>query len=272
MPINQSTKGMKIIDRSPVYSSARARWAVAVVGWIALCVPSPQVPAEVLHLAVAASMLPVVDALIPVFERDSGHTVRVSGGSTGRLYAQVTQGAPFELLLAADEETPQRLVQQGRAPGGMRVYAIGRLALWGRQAGAVSGGLAALCQQSGRRLALANPDLAPYGRAARQALEASGRWQACATRVVYGEDVGQAFQFAATGNVDAALVPLAQVRLAQERGIAGVYRDVAPQLHAPLRHAFAILQPSAAAVAFADFMLTPSAQVVLQRYGYALPP
>jgi len=224
--------------------------------------------AGAVHVAVASSFAPTARALAADFQAASGHTVVLSEGSTGRLYAQIANGAPFEAFLAADAERPRRLEAEGYAVAGTRfAYALGRLALWSRDpervrdAGALRGDF--------RHLAIANPALAPYGAAARETLERLGPWASLAPRLVTGEDVGQAFQFVATGNAELGFVALAQVLDA-----GGSRWEVPADLHAPIVQEAVLLargRDDPAARAFLAFLRGPAARARIESAGYAVP-
>lgn len=168
-----------------------------------------------LHVAVAANFLGPLQQLTPVYEKASGNKLLPSAGATGALYAQIQQGAPFDVFLSADRERPQQLETEGLAVAGTRfTYATGRLVLWSPQAGALgSDGAAFLKGGSYRFLAIANPKTAPYGLAAQQVLQKLQLWDALneQKKLVTGESIAQTRQFAATGNADAAFVAASQV-------------------------------------------------------------
>ncbi len=190
--------------------------------------------AEEALVAVATNFVTTLETLLPEFEAANHHEVRIAGGSTGKLYAQILRGAPFDAFLAADQERPQRLEATGHAlPGSRFTYARGRLALWSRDTQAIMGdGIAALSGAEFRKLAIANPRTAPYGAAAKEALEALGLLESLATRLVMGENVGQAYAFVATGSAELGLVALSGVL---SHNPAGSRWDVPSDLHAPIR-------------------------------------
>lgn len=224
-----------------------------------------------ISVAVAANFAAPLKALAQVFERDSGHRVLASVGSTGALYAQVVNGAPFHVFLSADDRTPSRLESEGRAVAGTRfVYATGRLALWSAQPGRVDPQGQVLAREPSSRLAVANPKLAPYGAAALEVLERLGqreRWQG---RMVQGENIAQVHQFVASGNAGLGFVALSQVMRA------GVWTSgsgwVVPQtLHTPLRQEAVLLHKGASqpgARAFLDFLKSEPARRIIAEYGH----
>jgi molybdate transport system substrate-binding protein len=167
-------------------------------------VSGTQIYAQEILVAAASDLAPAVPALVEEAKRTKGLTLRVSVGSSGQLARQIEQGAPFDLFLSADEDYVRRLVEGGRADGAtVRVYATGRLALWAKGGNVRT--LADLARPEVRRVAMANPAFAPYGRLARAALERAGLWATVEPKLVLAETVRQTMQFASTGNVDAAL-------------------------------------------------------------------
>jgi molybdate transport system substrate-binding protein len=227
--------------------------------------------ADDVHVAVAANFLATLQALATDFQARTGHHLVISSGSTGKLYAQIKNGAPYDVLLAADTERPQRLEQEGLAVAGSRyTYAVGRLALWSRDPGRIDAQGKVLTSGSLRHLAIANPQTAPYGVAARQALEHLGVWERYAPDLVRGEDIGQVLQFVDSGNADAGLVALAQV--VKHGG--GSYWRVPATYHAALAQQAVLLRRAekpAAARAFLDYLRGSEARAILQRDGYGLP-
>ncbi|RYY84440.1 MAG: molybdate ABC transporter substrate-binding protein [Comamonadaceae bacterium] len=181
--------------------------------------------------------------LAAAFTAATGHTAVVVLGSTGKFYAQVRNGAPFEVLLAADDATPARLEQEGFAVQGTRfTYATGRLALWSARDGVVADGAMLLRQPPAGRLAIADPRVAPYGAAAMEAMTRLGVLAAWRPHLVQGENIGQAYQFAATGNAALGFVALAQV-MEDGRIARGSAWTVPLDLHAPLRQDAIVLKP-----------------------------
>ena len=220
-------------------------------------------------VAVAANAAEVVETLAADFERESGHRVTVTVGSTGKLYAQILHGAPFDLFLAADQERPRLLVEQGLAvEDSRRTYAIGRLVLWSPDPG-VAVGADTLRDGSFRRLAIANPDLAPYGAAARETLRELGLWESLRPKIVLGENVGQAFAMAASGNAELGFVSLASV-LSQRHGRDGSYWEVPEHFHTPIRQDSVLLErarDNPAARDFHEFLNTPVALKTVESFG-----
>lgn len=232
----------------------------------------PAVHAETATIAAASNFAEPLAELERAFEAAGAHELVVVTGSTGQLYAQIANAAPFDVLLAADDETPALLVRErlGVAPSRF-TYAIGRLVLWTRSE-RLREGLSLDVLESGdfRWLAIARPELAPYGLAARQTLEALGVWETLERKIVQGQNIGQTFAMAATGNADLALVALAQAVSYREPA---AYVEVPPHLHDPIRQD-AVLLPraadNAAALAFLEFLKSDAAIAIIERYGYAI--
>lgn len=226
------------------------------------------------NVAVAANFASPMETLAQRFQAATGHTARVSVGSTGRLYSQIVQGAPFELLLAADDETPARLVAEGLARATNRAtYAIGQLVLYSATPGLVDAQGAVLARPGGfQRLAIANPKLAPYGQAAMAVLQARGLAQALAPRLVMGDSIAQAFQFVATGNAELGFVAWSQVQGA--RASAGSVWRVPAELHPEIRQDAVLLksgEANPAAVALWRWLRSAEARQVVAEAGYRLP-
>jgi molybdate transport system substrate-binding protein len=223
-------------------------------------------------LVLAASDLQLaLPEIAHAFEARTGIPVDLVLGSTGNLTTQIENGAPADVFLAADLSFVDRLERGGLvAEGSRRVYAVGRLALVWRAGAPAPADVAALASAAYRTVAIANPEHAPYGRAARQALETSEAWTAVRPRLVVGENVAQAMQFVRTGNADAGLVALG-VAIGQREV---PYRVVDAALHAPLRQGGAVIMESrrpADAAAFLEEVAGPAGQRVLGRYGFEAP-
>lgn len=222
--------------------------------------------------AVAANFKEVADALAPRFEAATGHRLTVSLGSTGALYAQIVAGAPFDVLLAADQKRPRLLAETGAGIAGTRfTYAVGRLVLWSARADFIGeDGAAALRRAAVRHVAIAHPKLAPYGAAARQALERLGPWEALRAKIVTAENIGQAFAMVATGNAELGLIALSSLA-GPGKPPTGSRWIVPETLHDPIRQDAILLaraHDNAAARAFLDYLKGGEARVLIERYGY----
>ncbi|MFM8991567.1 MAG: molybdate ABC transporter substrate-binding protein, partial [Alphaproteobacteria bacterium] len=229
-------------------------------------------------VAAASSLRPALDEVVAAFRaREGGGPVEVAYGASGNLARQVVAGAPFRLLFAADEASVLQVHAAGRAEDAGRVYARGRLALVVRRDGAVAadprlaGLLAALRAGAVRRLAIANPGLAPYGLAARQALEAAGAWPLAAPRIALGETVAQAAQFVVSGAAEAGFAALSTA-LAPGLDARIAFAVVDAGLHAPIRHRMALVGVAdTRARRLLDFVLGAEARAILARHGFDPP-
>jgi molybdate transport system substrate-binding protein len=228
--------------------------------------------AESATIAVAANFVRPLEELQRAFEQRGAHRLTVVSGSTGQLYAQITNAAPFDVLLSADTEHPDMLIAAGLADGTQRfTYAIGKLALFTRDVAKFAPfDLGALSRIDYRWLAIANPELAPYGVAAEQALAKLGLWDSLQDRIVRGQSVAQAFAMAETRNADLALVALSQVI---EYDGPAAHVEVPAALYEPIRQDAVLLKRAAgnaAAREFLTFLRSPEAQRVIAQRGYAL--
>ena len=222
------------------------------------------------HVAVAANFTQAAQEIARAFKAASGHDAVLSFGASGALYAQITQGAPYEVLLSADEERPQQAVAAGLALSETRfTYAIGRLALWSRDGRAAQGEAALRAGGSGKiAIAIANPASAPYGGAAIETLKALKLYDDLSPRLVQGASIAQTFQFAETGNAELAFVALAQV-IGRSEGSRWL---VPASLHRPILQDAVLLKTGAAneaARAFLAFLRSPQARAIIERFGYA---
>lgn len=240
---------------------------------LAMSLPSRGCAGEAL-VAVAANFAEVLQQLEAEFERASGHELTVVSGSSGKLYAQISQGAPFDVLLAADRERPQMLEDAGLAvPGTRFTYAIGRLALWSPKPDYVAAdGATTLRKAEFRRLAIANPALAPYGVAARETLERLGLYEQLRHRLVIGENIGQAFAMVATGNAELGLVAMSYVTSPRNEWH-GSRWEVPGQYHTEIRQDAVLLKRAAentAATALLDWLRSPRARALIENFGYSI--
>ncbi|MDD4930218.1 MAG: molybdate ABC transporter substrate-binding protein [Gallionella sp.] len=233
---------------------------------------SSQVQAGEVRVAVAANFTAPVQQIATLFSKESGHTVKLSFGSSGKFYSQIQNGAPFDVFLAADEKYPKLLEKEGLAVSGTeRVYAVGKLVLWSAKPGLVDANI--LRKGSYNKLAYADPKLAPYGLAAKETLEAMGLWDKVQSRLVTGESITQAYQFAATGNAELAFVALSQVT--KEGKInEGSWWLVPTNLYRPIRQGAVLLSAAkdpVAARAFLAFLKGEKSSAIIRSYGYELP-
>lgn len=222
-------------------------------------------------VAVASNFTAPMTALAGEFSKDTGHLAQLSFGSTGKFYAQIKNGAPFQIFLSADDETPARLEQEGDAVAGSRfTYAIGTLALWSGDATRVDSQGEVLRRGDFKKLALANPRLAPYGRAAGETLTKLGLLDAVSEKFVQGENIAQAYQFVASGNAELGFVALSQVMKDGKLSEGSVW-IVPENLHAPIRQDAVLLmtgKDNPAAAALLRYLQSDKARVLIRSYGY----
>ncbi len=243
------------------------RFAFAAI-WVT-CTALAQ--ADEVRLAVAANFSGPAQRIATQFAQDTGHHAVISVGSTGTFYAQIRNGAPFEILLAADQATPQKLQDEGRIVAGQRfTYAVGKLVLFSATPGFVDKDGAVLKSGTFAHIALANPKTAPYGAAGWEALTALGWIDALRPKIVLGDSIGQAFEFVATGNAELGFVALSQVA-PPGAPVAGSWWLVPQILYQPIRQDAVLLKNGdghAAALAFMAFLRSEKIRQVIRDYGY----
>jgi len=228
--------------------------------------------AEEVRIAVAANFTDVARQIAPLFEQATGHTTRISYGSTGKLFSQIENGAPFDVLLAADTRRPLKAQAEGLAvPGSLFIYARGKLVLWSANQGAFEAGESFLKQGEFAHAAIANPETAPYGLAARQVMERLGVWESLQPRLVRGDSIAQTFQFVATGNADIGFVAWSQVKAWQ--GAPGTTWEIPADYYDPIDQAAVLLkrgENNPAALAFLAFLKHDSTRALIERFGYGV--
>ena len=240
---------------------------------IGLFQPAPAAAEQAL-VAVASNFNATARELQTRFEQSGEHTLLITTGSTGRLYAQILHGAPFDVLLAADQDTPTRLGAQGRTVTGTQfTYAIGRIALWSANASVAAGPVEDRLRQGRyRTIAIANPDLAPYGTAARETLLALELWPAAEPRLVTGESIAAVQAMLMTGNADLGFVPVSQFA-GTDMSSAANFWAIPQALYTPLRQDAVLTvhgQDNAAARAWLVFLASPAAQAIIAAHGYGV--
>jgi molybdate transport system substrate-binding protein len=225
-------------------------------------------PPEPVRIAAASDLTLAFEELGKVFEKDTGQKVTFSFAASGALAKQLGQGAPFDLFAAANPSFADAAIAAGACDGASKtLYALGHLVAWSKQGGARLTSLSDLVKPEIKRIAIANPDHAPYGKAAREALLAAGVWSAVEPRIVQGENVRQTLQFAQTGNADVAIVALSLV--AQDRS--GHTLAIDSGLHAPIEQTLVVCRRGkneAGGRAFAKLVESPEGQRLLKRYGF----
>ncbi|MFJ2982285.1 MULTISPECIES: molybdate ABC transporter substrate-binding protein [unclassified Pseudomonas] len=229
--------------------------------------------ADEVQVAVAANFTAPIQAIAKDFEKDTGHKLVAAYGATGQFYAQIKNGAPFEVFLAADDSTPAKLEQEKEiVPGSRFTYAIGTLALWSAKEGYVDGKGDVLKKNEYQHLSIANPKTAPYGLAATQVLGKLNLTEATQGKIVEGQNITQAFQFVSTGNAELGFVALSQV-YKDGKVTNGSAWIVPSSLHEPIRQDAVILnkgKDNAAAKALVEYLKGPKAAAVIKSYGYEI--
>ncbi|MEG2999740.1 MAG: molybdate ABC transporter substrate-binding protein [Comamonas sp.] len=229
--------------------------------------------ADEVSVAVAANFTAPMQKIAAQFEKDTGHKAVLSFGATGKFYAQINNGAPFGILLAADDTTPEKIAKEGKGVDASRfTYAIGQLVLWSKQAGYVDNQGAVLKTGDYQHIAIANPKLAPYGLAAMETLGKLGLTAQVQPKTVLGENIGQTYQFAASGNAQLGFVALSQV-MEDGKIREGSAWIVPAAMHEPIRQDAIVLntaKDNAAAKALMDYLKGDKARAIIKSYGYAL--
>jgi molybdate transport system substrate-binding protein len=227
--------------------------------------------ADTLLVAVASNFTTTLEDIAARFEAQTGHDVRITAASTGVHYAQIVNGAPFDIVLSADAERPRLLEEGDYGIEGTRfTYASGRLVLWSTDPALVDGEGTVLESGQFQRLAVANPDTAPYGLAAQQVLEALGLLPAVASRLVTGTNITQTHQFVASGAASLGLVALAQVA-APGVEVRGSYWIVPETLYQPIEQQALLLKDTEAGRAFMTFLASAEIRQLIRSYGYGVP-
>ncbi len=223
-------------------------------------------------VAVAANFTAPMQKIAAAFEADTGHKAELSFGATGKFYAQITNGAPFQILLSADDTTPAKLEREGKVVANSRfTYAIGTLVLWSAKEGYVDDRGAVLKTGDFKHIAIANPKLAPYGLAATQVMDKLGLAATLQPRFVQGENIAQTYQFVATGNAQLGFVALSQV-MVDSKIAQGSAWQVPAEMHEPIRQDAALLETgkgNAAATALMQYLKGDKAKGIIKSYGYS---
>lgn len=227
--------------------------------------------ADEIRVAVASNFSDAIQAIAEVFEEETGHRVILVFGSTGKHYAQIRNGAPFAAFFAADARRPELLEVEGVArPGSRFTYAVGKVVLWSPNPDLIDSRASVLVDGGFRYLAIANPKLAPYGKAAEQIMCTKGVWDGLQNRIVRGENIGQAFQFVKSGNAELGFVALSQI-MKPGRAIAGSFWRPPQALYTPIEQQAVLLEENPAARQFLAFMQTRAAVKIIESHGYDVP-
>jgi molybdate transport system substrate-binding protein len=240
---------------------------------LAICVFSLVARADDISVATAANFIAPLQMIAALFERDTGHKVMTSYGSTGKFYSQIANGAPFDILLAADDETPAKMEKEGLAVVGTHfTYAVGKLVLWSADTKFVDNKGAILKDGGFKHLSIANPKTAPYGTAAVQAMTKLGLLEKLQPTFVQGDSITQAYQFIATGSAELGFVAYSQVIKDGKIG-SGSGWFVSPELYDPILQNAVLLikgKDKPAAQAFLNYLKTEKAKEVIRSFGYGL--
>lgn len=224
-----------------------------------------------IKVAVASNFSAVMILLVEKFEAESSHRIKLISGSTGKHYAQIINGAPFDLFLAADSKRPELLEVNGMAVAGSRfTYAIGQLVLWSPRADFVDATGEVLQRKPFNHLAIANPLLAPYGQAAKQVLQSMNNWTALVAKIVRGENIAQTFQFVSSGNAELGFIALSQI---QRPGhpITGSWWKIPASLYSPINQQAVVLKDNDGSRAFVNFIKSQAALEIIHSFGYLTP-
>jgi molybdate transport system substrate-binding protein len=244
---------------------------IALLAGLFLAFSSLTVQAAEVQVAVAANFTAPMQKIAAEFAKDTGHKALLSFGATGKFYAQIKNGAPFQVFLAADDKTPAKLEAEGdTVPGSRFTYAIGTLVLWSAKSGFVDDQGEVLKKGAFKHLAIANPKTAPYGAAAVAALTKLGLLESIQSRFVTGENITQTYQFIETENAELGFVALSQV-MVDGQMTGGSAWIVPANLHEPIRQDAVILakgQDQPAAQALADYLKSEKAKAIIKSYGY----
>jgi molybdate transport system substrate-binding protein len=245
-------------------------------GWLPLRAAAPCVPGAgpaPITIAAAADLKYVLDSLVTIFNRQHPQArATVVYGSSGKFYEQLSHDAPFDIFFSADSDYPRRLQQAGRTASAPQPYARGRLVLWSKKLDPSAKGLNTLLAQRVKRIAIANPAHAPYGRKAEEVLRTYKLYDQLRPKLVLGENIGQAAQYAATGAADVGLLAYS-LALSPELRRAGRFYLIPATAHTPLQQSYVVLKRASnnpTAAAFVAFMASPVAKQALQKYGFGL--
>lgn len=264
--------GEFLVKRAKALQAMLAVLGVLVLSGLGATTAAAQ--ADRVTVAVAANFAAPMKAIVADFERQSGYQVSASFGATGQFYAQIRHGAPFDILLAGDSSTPTLLKQEGHAVAKTQfTYATGRLVLWSATPGLVDSQGLVLQSDRFKKIALANPKLAPYGAAAVEVIEHLGLAQALRPRFVQAANIGQAFHFVASGNADLGFVALSQV-FADGKIKEGSGWLIPASYYTPIRQDAILLvgaQNNRAALAFLEYLTSDVGKQIIESFGYEVP-
>ena len=232
---------------------------------------SGQSISEAARVAVASNFVDPIVSVTKLFETRTDYKMTLIFGSTGKLYAQIKNGAPFDAFFAADIFRPELLEEEGIAlPGSRFTYAFGKLILWSGESKHTLLNASILQRGKFRHLAIANPKFAPYGKAAREVLQALGVWEILAGSIVRGENIRQTFQFIISGNAELGFVSYSQIK-SPSRNLEGSFWEVPQSLYTPIEQQAVLIRSNEAARAFLSFIKRDEALEIIREYGYDTP-
>ncbi len=250
-----------------------SRFSIACLASLIAVFASSGALADEVQVAVAANFTAPIQAIAADFEKDTGHKLVAAYGATGQFYTQIKNGAPFEVFLAADDTTPEKLEKEGDTVKGSRfTYAVGTLALWSAKEGYVDGKGEVLQKNQYQHLSIANPKAAPYGLAATQVLAKLKLTEATQAKLVEGQNITQAYQFVSTGNAELGFVALSQI-YKDGKVSSGSAWVVPADMHDPIKQDAVMLnkgKDNPAAKALVEYLKGPKAAAVIKSYGYQL--
>ncbi len=255
----------------------RRLWALLATLGLAAAAPLAAQTPPVPTLAAAADLKFAIEEVASRFEKETGHKLRLVFGSSGSFYSQILQGAPFQMFMSADEDFVFRLHDAGKTPDRGRLYAVGRIGIKVpagsplKADGELKDLAAALKDGRLQKFAIANPDHAPYGMRAREALQHAGLWEAIQPKLVYGENISQTAQFATSGSTQGGIIALS-LALAPQVARLGDFALIPESWHQPLKQRMVLTKDAPPALrAFYDYLATPPAQDIMKRYGFEMP-
>lgn len=230
----------------------------------------PHAQQEIL-LAAAADLKFAMDSLITVFSAaNPGVTVKASYGASGNFFAQITNGAPYDLFFSADMDYPKKLAEQQLTLGAVKQYAIGQIVLWSKELDPAQDKMNTLLNSAVKKIAIANPAHAPYGKRAKESLIYYKLYDQVKDKLVFGENISQTAEFVSSGAADIGIVALSLASSPAMRSQGGKYWLIPPEAHQPLQQGYTLLQHAkgnAGAEQFSDFMSAPKAAAILKFFG-----
>ncbi|MFL5814500.1 MAG: molybdate ABC transporter substrate-binding protein [Bdellovibrionia bacterium] len=242
--------------------------------WVLLGLAPFFATAAEVHVAAASNFTLPLEKLAAQFTQSTGHDLVISNGASGKFFAQIVNGAPFEVFLSADQEHPKKLIQGKQAVAGTEfTYAVGKLILWSPHSKKLDLQTDVLKKGEFKHLSIANPKLAPYGQAAKEALEKMSLWRKHQSRIVLGENITQAHQFVASGNAELGFIALSQV-MKDGKKPEGSFWIVPQSMYSAIKQDAVLLEKgkeNLAAKQFLEFLKSNQAKKIIEQYGYELP-